>query len=149
MVGSFGRAVTESFGKSEIPGPEHFCDLSRKLPRHGNSDHLMSFKESVFHFPFLWFVPGLCCIIWYSDFLIFWFLKRVQREGPKRGVRGPSMLTVGSFLLAPELFLITIVFGSFFTYTSSCLLTVGAFLLACELLCLQWESVSKKQLNGL
>ena len=38
------RAVTESFGKSEIPGPKHFCDFSRKLPRHGNSDHLMSFK---------------------------------------------------------------------------------------------------------
>ena len=47
------RAVTESFGKSEIPGPKHFCDLSRKLPRHGNSDHLMAFKERVFHFPFL------------------------------------------------------------------------------------------------
>ena len=28
---------------------EHFCDLSRKLPRHGNSDPLMSFKERVFH----------------------------------------------------------------------------------------------------
>ena len=26
----------------KIPGPELFCDLSRKLPRHGNSDHLMS-----------------------------------------------------------------------------------------------------------
>ena len=44
------RAVTESFGKSEIPGPKHFCDLSRRLPRHGNSDDLMSFKERVFNF---------------------------------------------------------------------------------------------------
>ena len=42
------RAVTESFGKSEIPGPKHFCDLSQKLPRYGHSDHLMSFK-GVFH----------------------------------------------------------------------------------------------------
>ena len=48
------RAVTESFGKSEIPGPKHLCDLSRKLPRHGNSDHLMSFKGRSFpRFPFL------------------------------------------------------------------------------------------------
>ena len=48
------RAVTESFGKSEIPGPKPFCDLSRKLPRHGNSDHLMSFKRRSFpRFPFL------------------------------------------------------------------------------------------------
>ena len=47
------RAVTESFRKSEIPGPKHFCDLSRKLPRHGNSDDLMSFKERVFNFLFL------------------------------------------------------------------------------------------------
>ena len=47
------RAVTESFGKSEIPGPKHFCDLSRKLSRHRNSDHLMAFKVRVFHFPFL------------------------------------------------------------------------------------------------
>ena len=37
----------------EIPGPKHFCDLSRKLPPHGNSDDLMSFKERVFNFLFL------------------------------------------------------------------------------------------------
>ena len=53
------RAVTESFGKSESPGPKHFCDLSRKLPRHANSDDLMSFKERVFNFLFLRFVPEL------------------------------------------------------------------------------------------
>ena len=41
------RAVTESFGITEIPGSKHFCDLCRKLPHHGNSDHLMSFKERV------------------------------------------------------------------------------------------------------
>ena len=96
------RAVTESFGKSEIPGPKHFCDLTRKFPRHGNSDHLMSFKERVFRFPFLWFVPGLCRVteiiseapfltFWFSD---FWFLKRVQRKGPKGGVRGPPNLNL-------------------------------------------------------
>ena len=28
-------------------------------------------------------------ISWFSDFLIFWFLKRVQRNGPKGGVRAP------------------------------------------------------------
>ena len=38
------RAVPESFGK-------YFCDMSRKLPRHGNSDRLMSFKERVFKLP--------------------------------------------------------------------------------------------------
>ena len=43
------RAVTESFGKSDNPGSPYFCDLSRTLPCHGNSDHLMSFKERVFH----------------------------------------------------------------------------------------------------
>ena len=42
------RAVRESFGKSEIPGPKHFCDLCRKVPRHGNSDHFMFFKERAF-----------------------------------------------------------------------------------------------------
>ena len=74
----------------------------RKLPGHGNSDHLMSFKERFFHFSFLWFVPGLCRVTEiiseapFFDFLIFWFLKRVQRRGPKGGVRGPPRLRSGT-----------------------------------------------------
>ena len=39
------RAITESFRKSELHEPNHFCDLCRNVPRHGNSDHLMSFKQ--------------------------------------------------------------------------------------------------------
>ena len=46
------RKVSEN-RKIQIPGPKHFCDLSRKLPRHGNSDDLMSFKERVFNLLFL------------------------------------------------------------------------------------------------
>ena len=70
------RAATESFGKSEIPGPERFCDLCQKLPRHGNSNHLMSFKQGVFcatHFCDLWSCAGTEIISEapFFDFLIF------------------------------------------------------------------------------
>ena len=42
------RAITESLGKLEIHGPQHFCDLCRRnVQRHENSDHLMPFKERV------------------------------------------------------------------------------------------------------
>ena len=41
------------------------------------------------------------------------------------------------------------VFGNVFAYNWSFLLTAWAFLLRFELLCIQWESVSKKHLNGL
>ena len=54
--------------------------------------------------------------------------------------------TVGSFLLTTERFLLTVEFGSLFAYSlGAVLLTVRAFLLTIELLCLQWESVSKKR----
>ena len=46
-------------------------------------------------------------------------------------------------------FLFIVVFGSCFAYNLSYLLTIQAFLLTVELLCLQWESTSKKHLNGL
>ena len=46
-------------------------------------------------------------------------------------------------------FLLTVVLGSFFAYNRAFLLTVRAFLLTIELLCLQWESVSKKRPSGL
>ena len=36
-----------------------------------------------------------------------------------------------------------------FAYNLSFLLTIRAFLLTIELLCLQWEGVSKKHINGL
>ena len=39
------RAITESFGNLEIHGPKHFCDLCHNMPRHENSDHLMSFQK--------------------------------------------------------------------------------------------------------
>ena len=42
------RAITESFGKSGIHGPKHFCDLCRDVPRHDHSDQVMSFQERVF-----------------------------------------------------------------------------------------------------
>ena len=64
------------------------------------SPHVLQ-RKSLSHFPFLWFVPKLSrhrndfwgSIFWFSDFLIFWFLKRVQRKGPKRGVRAPQIMT--------------------------------------------------------
>ena len=43
----------------------------------------------------------------------------------------------------------TVVFRSFFVYNSSFLLTIRVCLLTVENLCLQWESVSTKHLNGL
>ena len=49
------------------------------------------------------------------------------------------LLTVGSFLLAVELFYLQLCFGVFF---AASLLTVGAFLLTVEAFCLQWESAS-------
>ena len=41
------RAISESFGKSEIHGPKHFCDLCwdvTNVPRHEDSDHLRPFE---------------------------------------------------------------------------------------------------------
>ena len=40
-------------------GPMHFCDLRQHVPRHESPDHLMSFKKSFEHFPFLWCVPEM------------------------------------------------------------------------------------------
>ena len=94
------RAVTESFGKSEIPGPKHFCDLCRNLPRHGNSDHLMSFQDRVF-------CASLFCDLCQScacteiiseapffDFLISDFLmsEAGAKKRPKRRKSGPPNL---------------------------------------------------------
>ena len=60
------------------------------------------------------------------------------------------LLTVGSFLLTVELFYLQLAILAFLlTIGAFLLLTVLAFLLTVELLCLQWESVSEKYLNGL
>ena len=59
------------------------------------------------------------------------------------------LLIVGSFLLTVELFYLQSCLGAFLFTTRAFLLTIWAFLLTIELLCLQWESVSKKHLNGL
>ena len=89
------RAVKESLGKSEIPGPNYFCALSQKLLRHGNSDHLMSFKERVFHASHFCDLYRSCAgtdIISEAPFLDFWFSdffiseagakKKPARSGP-------------------------------------------------------------------
>ena len=82
--------------KIESSLTETFCDLSRKLPRHGNSDQLMSLKERVIsRFPFLWFVQELCrhCNhFWGSilyDFLIFWSLKPGAKKKARKEESGP------------------------------------------------------------
>ena len=46
-------------------------------------------------------------------------------------------------------FVLTVVVGSFFAYNLIFFTYSSSFLLTIELLCLQWESVSKKHLNGL
>ena len=90
------RVVTESFGKSEISGPKHFCDLCRKLPCHGNSDHLMSFKKSFHasHFCDLYRRSAGTEIISEAPFFIFGFSDFLISEAgvkkrPERRSLGP------------------------------------------------------------
>ena len=106
--------ILGGFIRVDIPGPKHFCDLSPKLPRHEDSDHLLSFKERVFHASHFCDLCRSCAAsrkqflrlhFRFSDFLIFWFLKRVQREGPKGGVCGPPRhppVAMGSPLKLPN-----------------------------------------------
>ena len=74
--------------------------------------------------------------------------------GPKPSFADPAdysdaafLLTVGSFLLRVEFFLLTVGNCSFFNLQLELVCLV--FLLTVELLCLQCESVSEKCLNGL
>ena len=59
------------------------------------------------------------------------------------------LLTVGSSLLTAELFSYSCVWELFCLQIERVLLTIRVLLLTVELLCLQWESLSKKHLNGL
>ena len=87
------RTVTEHFGNSWA---ETFCDLSRKLPRHRHSDHLMSFKIKHFTLPTSVictrvvlarksFLRFLFC--WLCDFLIS---EAGAKKGPKRSDGYPN-----------------------------------------------------------
>ena len=73
------------------------------------------------------------------------FGRRILEQYP---VAPSLLLTVGSVLLAAELFCLQLCLRAYclqfelLTYNSSSLFPI-------ELLCLQWDSVSKKHLNGL
>ena len=86
------RAVMESCRQSEeIHGPKRFCVLCRKLPYHRNqitSCPSKNFQASHGVMP----ARKSFLRLLFFDFLIFCFflfLKWVQEEGPKGGIRGP------------------------------------------------------------